>query len=308
MRKKFNLKIFIIIMFTILVFLYLIIFNMKKNTKVEIQAEVSKVGTNYVIVVDGDKNEYLLNTGEQYNVGDKLNVVLKNVKKGNPYTGEVIKIDTVSKNVIFSITDKPVNKEDKNDDKDNDAVVNGSNNEVVNETNEDKVLDNNDLNNVSIVNDEQVVAYFTNFSREIDGTDNFKGAIKDKFVLIVDFLFYDGMIGEKTFAELSDQTKLKVLEISLEIDQKIEKKFPGYKESISSSSSKIYTNVKNKIVSSYLDITTNICKDNAELCSSAKEGLGELKKSFSLTWDFIKEAAGTGLGKLKSWYEVWREA
>ena len=123
MKKKFNLKVFIIVVFTILVFVYLIIFNMKKNTKVEIHAEVSKIGTNYVIVVDEDKNEYLLNTGEQYNIGDRLNVVLKNLKKGNPCTGDVMKIDTVSRNVVFSITDEPINSDVEISNKDDEIIV-----------------------------------------------------------------------------------------------------------------------------------------------------------------------------------------
>ena len=75
MRKKFNLKIFIIIMFTILVFLYLIIFNMKKNTKVEIQAEVSKVGTNYVIVVDGERTGWGNTIGDVGTLGFHLTVL-----------------------------------------------------------------------------------------------------------------------------------------------------------------------------------------------------------------------------------------
>ena len=67
------------------------------------------------------------------------------------------------------------------------------------------------------------------------------------------------------------------------------------------------TNLKNKTIELYLDTTATICKDNIELCEDAKIGLGRLKSSFSLTWDFVKEAAGVGLDKLKSWYEVWKE-
>ena len=80
MKKKFNFKIFIIIFFTILVFIYLVVFNMKKNTKVEIQADVTSIGTNYVIATDSEDNEYLLNTSEQYNIGDIIKVILKNIK------------------------------------------------------------------------------------------------------------------------------------------------------------------------------------------------------------------------------------
>ena len=82
-------------------------------------------------------------------------------------------------------------------------------------------------------NDDKVMSYFTNFSNEIDNSDSFKENIKEKFVTVVDFLFYDGVIGGVTFNELTTSTKLKILEVALKIDQKLEMKFPGYKESIS---------------------------------------------------------------------------
>ena len=39
----------------------------------------------------------------------------------------------------------------------------------------------------------------------------------------------------------------------------------------------------------------------------AKAGISELKKSSSLTWKFIKSLTSSSVGKLKSWYEVWRD-
>ena len=124
--------------------------------------------------------------------------------------------------------------------------------------------------------------------------------------MIVDFLFYEGEIKGRTFDELSNSTKLKVLEIFLKIDNKIDNKFPGYKESITETGSKVYTNVKSKAVSLYLDITASVCASDQELCETAKEDLKNLKESISLTWDFIREITGVGINKLKSWYEVWR--
>ena len=124
--------------------------------------------------------------------------------------------------------------------------------------------------------------------------------------MIVDFLFYDGEIKGRTFYELSNSTKLKVVEIFLKIDSKIDNKFPGYKESISATGNRIYTNVKAKAIGLYLDITTSICSNDPGLCETAKDGLKTLKESFSLTWDFIKEISGVGIDKLRRWYEVWK--
>ena len=128
---------------------------------------------------------------------------------------------------------------------------------------------------------------------------------KEYFVTIIDFIFYKGTIKGYTFNELSNSVKLKVLSSALYFDSKIDKYFPGYKESISSTTKKIYTNVKAGIISTYLEITTTICNSNDELCASAKIGFQSLKKNFGLTFDLIKEIAGDGINNLKNWYEIW---
>ena len=89
------------------------------------------------------------------------------------------------------------------------------------------------------------------------------------------------------------------------IDAKIDSVFPGYKETISSGASRAYNSVKNLIVSTYLDITSSICESNASLCAQAKEDFQNLKTSFGLTWEFLKDLASSGLDKLKNWYEIW---
>lgn len=290
MKKKFNFKIFLIIFFTILVFLYLIFFTIKKNAKIEFIGDVKETGVYYIIVTDGANNDYLLEiSNSDYNVGDKVNVIMKNIKDKNPITGELVKIDTISKNVVFSITDEPKKEVSEYSNNSN----SGSNNNVANDNN--------------ITTDEQVISYFTKFSSEIDNSSDFKGVIKEKFVKVVDFLFYGGAIGNVTFDSLTTSTKLKILQMTMIIDEKIERKFPNYKENISSTGSNIYTNLKAKVLESYLDITSKLCTNEEELCNDAKNGLKNMKESFSITWDFIKEIGGVGIVKLKNWYEVWRE-
>ena len=132
--------------------------------------------------------------------------------------------------------------------------------------------------------------------------------LKSGFVTIVDFLFYNGTIRGYTFSDLTNTAKLKVLSLAMYFDTKIEQYFPGYKESISNTVNKIYTNVKTKIVEAYLNITAKVCTSNPELCAQAKEGFSELKNNFGLTWDLIKDIAGDGLANLKNWYEIWRES
>ena len=88
-------------------------------------------------------------------------------------------------------------------------------------------------------------------------------------------------------------------------DSKIDKYFPGYKESISSTASKAYTSVKSNIVKAYLNLTTKICSENEELCESAKNDFNVMKKSFGLTWSLIKDIAGDASDSIKSWYEIY---
>ena len=70
---------------------------------------------------------------------------------------------------------------------------------------------------------------------------------------------------------------------------------------------KVYTNVKAKVLELYLDITLSVCENNADVCETAKQGLRDMKDSFSITWDFIKEIGISSIGKLDKWYRVWKE-
>ena len=156
-----------------------------------------------------------------------------------------------------------------------------------------------------------VVSYFQNLNKDLDNYSSDKNLgkdIKKGFVTVVDFLFYEGTINGKTFRSLSTTAKLETLKLFFAIDKKIEDYFPGYKEDISSTGSKIYTDVKSEALKVYMDVTTKVCVDNSDVCKSAKDGLAELKRSFSLTWDYIKDVSEGGISKLKAWYEIWREA
>lgn len=295
MEKKYDKIVISIIITTILVLGYLIFSNIRKNKEEEIIATIKETGTNYVIAISEDNQEYLINTKNDYNIGDKINATMKNIKKTSPIQGEIVKIDTISKTVEFVITDEPIIK----------------NEEITNETKTEPNIDNSykeqHTPQEQVATEEDIIAYFSNTENEVNNSTSFKDSLKEKFVTLVDFLFYDGEIKGKTFKELSNKTKLKVLEIFLKIDNKLDNKFPNYKENISNTGNKVYTNVKTKAIETYLNLTTEICTNDASLCESAKEGLRTLKESFSLTWDFIKEMSGVGLTKLKNWYEIWRE-
>ena len=117
-------------------------------------------------------------------------------------------------------------------------------------------------------------------------------------------MFYDKEINGKKFNELSSNTKLKLLKISMSIDNKINKILPDYKETLDDK----YKNIKSKKIEKYLDITSEICLNQEETCAESKNGLKDLKDNFYISWTYIKNISGVGIDKLKNWYEVWRES
>lgn len=168
--------------------------------------------------------------------------------------------------------------------------------EPINDTNTtEQVVQNADIAVLSYMNETE--SYFDE--------SNFKDEIKSRFIIIVDFLFYNGKIKGHTLNDLSTKAKLQVLKIALSIDSKIDKYIPGYKETISSITGKIYTSVKSKIIETYLNITTEVCTKDKITCEAAKKDFQTIKKAFSITWDTIKNLVKSGTNNLKEWYEIW---
>ncbi len=124
---------------------------------------------------------------------------------------------------------------------------------------------------------------------------------KGYFISTVDFIFYDKDIKGVYFKDLTNTAKLKVIGLALKLDNLIDKHYPGYKDSLSSS----YQNIKNKLIELYLDKTSEYCANNDKVCKEAKNDFQEFKKAYGITWDFIKNLGSKGISKLKQWYEVY---
>lgn len=152
--------------------------------------------------------------------------------------------------------------------------------------------------------DTTIMAYFNKTKDDLEDV-NLREKAKENFISIVDFLFYGGEIKGYTFDELTTKAKLKVLQIALTIDKKIDSYFPDYKEKISKQANRVYTNIKETVVLKYLEITASICAKDADICASAKNDFQDMKKSFSITWDFLKTLASKGSANIKSWYEIY---
>lgn len=282
MKKK--IIILITIITIILLSVILLILNNKTKT---IEANILVVGSDYLLISTDDKIDYIINTkNTEYNVGDKIKIEITHINKNKtPYEATAKNITIITK-----YKEQETNKEEPKNE---------------NITNNNKPATDNNNNQETKYSDKDIINYFENLKNKITNYNNehdISQEIKQKFVTCIDFLFYDKAIGGKTFKELTNETKIKVLELTLYIDSKIDTVFPGYKDSISSS----YQNIKNKVITLYLDVTTDICTNNQELCNTAKEGFQNLKENFGITWDLIKDLAGTGIPKLKDWYEIWR--
>lgn len=131
--------------------------------------------------------------------------------------------------------------------------------------------------------------------------DKNRNVIKENFIKIVDFIFYDRDINGYYFKDLTNSAKLKVIYYATMLDNLIDKEFPSYKENLSEK----YNNTKAKLVKLYLEKSSEYCKDNENVCKQAKSDFTVLKKSLNINFDFIKGLCQDGTQKLKEWYEIY---
>lgn len=258
-------------------------------------------------MIETDEGDYLINGFQnKYRVGDEVKFTY-NVKDLNENTSpKSIKIESeklIKQSTSDSIDEDYVERAEEKDDGGEFATPATPSTPATNPN--DTPATTKPTTKPTSDADTQVLEYIDNLKKDFDA-----GAVKDSlksgFVAVVDFLFYNGEIKGHTFSELTDAAQLKVLSAALYFDSKIDTYFPGYKESISSTAGKVYSENKNAYIQSYLMITMQVCENDPELCESAKKGFGELKKNFGLTWELLKDIAGDGIGKLKYWYEIFR--
>ena len=312
-KRTFLFGLIIIILLSIIFCLLVYINELSKPSKSEIiKAHVLAVGEDYLLVTDSDDVDYIVDTDDvSYDVNDYIEIDLSDMDEDvMPISGVAKKITLISK----SKEDNSIDNNDISNDSENIVFdsVNDNDAEVVTDSfvsssvidNNGSIINSSNSSDNSTYTDDDVINYIKAVDNDLDGNINSstKEKIKSKFVEIVDFIFYDGTIYGRTFSDLSSSAKLKIITIALSIDSKIDEKIPGYKDTVSEK----YHDIKNKLIAKYLDITTSICSNNGELCENAKEGFKDLKSSFSVTWQMIKELAGNSVSKLKNWYEIWR--
>ena len=301
--KRNSKNIMIGILFILFISACITIFYLLNNKQIEISKDITGtviIADKEYLMIESNKENYLIiNIKGDYEVGDKVKFTYFESETNIEKTPKEIKIrdeELIEKNKT-EIKDNETENKDHNI---NENVTKPSNNNSNENTINKPNTNNEKLDSADIT----VMNYMNTLEVELN-KPSLGESVKESFITLIDFIFYKGTIKGHTFNELSNSVKLKVLSSALYLDSKIDKYFPGYKESISSATKNIYTNVKTNIISVYLDITTTICNSNNELCDSAKDGFQSLKKNFGLTFDLIKEIAGDGISNLKNWYEIW---
>ncbi len=271
--------------------------QVEETTKKTVLAKVLETYDDFLLVEDEDTNKkYTISTKDKYNEGDYIYVTYsKDIEKPDNIEVIITNKETKDKMVVEDeVTTATTSKTNVNNEKKEVAPTTTTKTTVFQE-------------NKSI--DEIVVDYAKKAKDTIDTyvlNDTNKEKAKTSFCTLVDFIFYDGTIKGHTFKELSASAKAKVIYYTLLIDGELDEKWPGYKETINSK----YNDVKLKLVAKYLEICDYVRENQPELYENLKSDFALLKKSVSITWDFVKSALTSAgkftTSKLKNWYETFR--
>lgn len=299
MKKKI---IFVVTLLLIAGLTCFLIFKLRSDDNSKIQndefyAVVRESYAGYALVkpLDEDINYDVLSISvKDLKVGDIIRLKVKDIKEIYPPEAEVEEIEVLQTDKISEL-DPDIKEEvtTKNTEQiKNDITTSQTTSVSKNGTTTTK---KKDIKNA----DENVLAYFNN---EVNTADTkSKGTLKNAFIKVVDFIFYDKDINGYYFKDLTASAKLKVISLALKLDAIINKHFPGYKDELSSS----YAKAKDNLITLYLNLTSEFCKNNDSICESAKNDFSLLKESLNLSWDVIKNLAKSGTNKLKEWYEIF---
>lgn len=187
-----------------------------------------------------------------------------------------------------------------------------SDNDVVSETNNSTNIDDSNL-----TSDEIVLKYFNDAAEEInnmmnsENVNNVKSKCREYFIIFVDFIFYDGKIKGVTFSNLKDTTKMQVITITRKLDSLIMKKFPDYKEDISSSSKYLYDKASDILNSGKANLEDYvISKIGEEKYQDVLNNIDSIKENDKETLDKVKEYGSekleSGKEKVKEWYQNFK--
>ena len=193
--------------------------------------------------------------------------------------------------------------------KDTDIKENQNDTNIKIDNNENIIIE--DIDEIDAQNEEEIVNYFEetedNVTHTLNNSDNSetsKNKVTNFFVDAIDFIFYEKEINGVKFNDLTDSAKSKILNVVDRVDTSIENKFPNYKENIKDNSTKVYTEVSDKIKEgiNYLEEKTED-KIGTENYDNLKDNYEEVKDKTKNGFDKIKDVIVSTKDKIKNWYE-----
>ena len=228
--------------------------------------------------------------------------------------GCIIYINTDHSEKKISNTNKSKN--------DNLIITENSNN-----TNKDTSTSNDNSNDNTVVEtDEDLVEYIEDVELRVDEivekeevSKSEENVLRNTFITLTDFIFYDGEIKGKKFSDLTDSCKEKIIDIYTKIDNKIESKYPNYKENIKETSKKVYKSavekakqVKQNIQDKYRNyVGDENYNDTVEEYERDKQNMKDVYNIYEPYIETAKEKTKSGAKKVKetlsNWYKNYKE-
>ena len=255
-----------------------------------------------------------------------------NVNKKEVYTKRDIvasNTEVSDSNNIEVVGEEKELKEDKTEIKDSSSTNkipdNTVTNNVINNTTDTSTSNNSNINNSSSnnnakdettysSNDQVVINSLEDTLRQVNASSNdetFADKAKGTFIMIVDFFFYDGEIEDITFSELTEDGKELVLDLASRIDEAIEAKIPGYKETISDVASRAFNKASELIKKGANNLSEfareKLGEDNYNSIIEAKDELVYYtKNALNFIGDVGSKLFNSAKDKLNNWYQNFK--
>lgn len=244
---------------------------------------------------------------------------IKNDQNSDNYiSNEITETSNNQEKTIENNEEKVTNSKNN---KENDTILHNEETKSVNQ--EENIISNDDKIDSAkqpeqyTEDDKTVINTFNNIENEVDNllqseaTESTKDKLKGTFITVVDFIFYDAEINGIKFDDLTEGAKQNILETANNIDSKIDKKFPGYKETISDKTKNAYNKASEVIKKGATNIK-NFSKEKLgeESYNAIIDAKDELvyytKNAFNIIGNITSNVWEKGKSKVKDWYEKFR--
>ena len=183
------------------------------------------------------------------------------------------------------------------------------NQEVIKESEPPKISsfkeDSSSPNALVTSSEETIINYFENKKGEVETIINSsslasaKEKAKNIFFDIIDFIFFDKQINGVTFSSLSLEAKAKVMTIALNIDSTIMKKYPNYKENVSTAYQSVIETLKEDLANTKNKLEEIIGEEKYAKLEDTNE---KVKEGAANLLEKAKDFTSEKLADLKEWY------